>query len=120
MSEFEGKVVAITGAGGGLGKAHALEFAKRGANIKGGVQKSKVVASYGNYARFGGAGPYGRYSYGYQYGGTSNRSATLQRSSINRQVQAEAKKVRFTEWKEIDDGMAALRRDLTKKYNVEF
>ena len=33
MSEFEGKVVAITGAGGGLGKAHALEFAKRGARV---------------------------------------------------------------------------------------
>ncbi len=33
MSEFEGKVVAITGAGGGLGKAHALEFARRGAKI---------------------------------------------------------------------------------------
>ena len=29
MSEFEGKVVVITGAGGGLGKAHALEFASR-------------------------------------------------------------------------------------------
>ncbi len=33
MSEFEGKVVAITGAGGGLGKAHALEFARRGARV---------------------------------------------------------------------------------------
>ncbi len=33
MSEFEGKVVAITGAGGGLGKAHALEFARRGASV---------------------------------------------------------------------------------------
>ena len=33
MSEFEGKVVVITGAGGGLGKAHALEFASRGAKI---------------------------------------------------------------------------------------
>ena len=33
MSEFEGKVVAITGAGGGLGKAHALEFARRGAKV---------------------------------------------------------------------------------------
>ena len=33
MSEFEGKVVVITGAGGGLGKAHALEFAKRGASV---------------------------------------------------------------------------------------
>jgi NAD(P)-dependent dehydrogenase (short-subunit alcohol dehydrogenase family) len=33
MSEFEGKVVVITGAGNGLGKAHALEFARRGAKV---------------------------------------------------------------------------------------
>lgn len=33
MSEFEGKVVIITGAGAGLGKAHAIEFAKRGAKV---------------------------------------------------------------------------------------
>jgi NAD(P)-dependent dehydrogenase (short-subunit alcohol dehydrogenase family) len=33
MSEFEDKVVVITGAGGGLGKAHALEFARRGARV---------------------------------------------------------------------------------------
>jgi len=33
MSEFEGKVVIVTGAGGGLGRAHALEFARRGAKV---------------------------------------------------------------------------------------
>lgn len=33
MSDFENKVVVITGAGGGLGKAHALEFARRGAKV---------------------------------------------------------------------------------------
>jgi NAD(P)-dependent dehydrogenase (short-subunit alcohol dehydrogenase family) len=33
MSEFRDKVVVITGAGGGLGKAHALEFASRGAKV---------------------------------------------------------------------------------------
>ncbi|MFB0970478.1 MAG: hypothetical protein QMB26_03800, partial [Pseudomonadales bacterium] len=33
MSEFKDKVVIITGAGGGLGKSHALEFASRGAKI---------------------------------------------------------------------------------------
>jgi NAD(P)-dependent dehydrogenase (short-subunit alcohol dehydrogenase family) len=33
MSEFKDKVVVITGAGNGLGKAHALEFARRGAKV---------------------------------------------------------------------------------------
>ena len=33
MSEFKDKVVVVTGAGGGLGRAHALEFAKRGARV---------------------------------------------------------------------------------------
>ncbi|XOV86602.1 MAG: SDR family NAD(P)-dependent oxidoreductase [Pseudomonadota bacterium] len=33
MEDFKDKVVIITGAGGGLGKAHALEFARRGAKV---------------------------------------------------------------------------------------
>ncbi len=33
MSEFKDKVVIVTGAGGGLGKEHALEFARRGAKV---------------------------------------------------------------------------------------
>ncbi|MDH3640686.1 MAG: SDR family oxidoreductase [Gammaproteobacteria bacterium] len=33
MSEFKDKVVIITGAGGGLGKSHALEFGRRGAKV---------------------------------------------------------------------------------------
>ena len=31
--DFTGKVVIVTGAGGGLGKSHALEFARRGAKV---------------------------------------------------------------------------------------
>ena len=30
---FDDKVVIVTGAGGGLGKQHALEFARRGAKV---------------------------------------------------------------------------------------
>src|SRR5271170_6229162 len=30
---YDGKVVIVTGAGGGLGRCHALEFAKRGAKV---------------------------------------------------------------------------------------
>ena len=33
MSDFEGKVVIVTGAGGGLGRCHALQFAERGAKV---------------------------------------------------------------------------------------
>ena len=33
MSEFDGKVAVITGAGGGIGRCHAIEFAKRGAKV---------------------------------------------------------------------------------------
>src|ERR1700749_2508031 len=31
--EFKGKVAIVTGAGGGLGRAHALDLAKRGAKV---------------------------------------------------------------------------------------
>ena len=33
MSEFQDKVVIVTGAGGGIGREHALEFGRRGAKV---------------------------------------------------------------------------------------
>ena len=35
MSEFEGKIAIVTGAGGGIGRSHAMEFANRGAKVVG-------------------------------------------------------------------------------------
>lgn len=54
---FDGKVVVITGAGGGLGKAYALFFAQRGASVvvndlgssfKGEGNSTKVCLSHNN------------------------------------------------------------------------
>ena len=41
---FENKTVVVTGAGNGLGKAYALEFANRGANVV--VNDIKLLSKY--------------------------------------------------------------------------
>jgi NAD(P)-dependent dehydrogenase (short-subunit alcohol dehydrogenase family) len=48
--EFKGKVAIVTGAGGGLGRAHALELAKRGAKVVVNDLGGSVDGSGGNSA----------------------------------------------------------------------
>ena len=56
---------------------------------------------------------YGRYAY-------STTKDQPDRTKIRREEMAKASEVRFSEWKQIEDGMVALRRTLTERYQIEF
>jgi hypothetical protein len=74
------------------------------AGVRQGVRKSAV---YGNY-----------YDYGNGY--YADRPVANQKTEIRRQEEAQASKVRFESWKELEDSRAQIRRTMTKKYGVEF
>ena len=83
-----------------------MALAERASGIKSGVRKSSV---------------YGNYQYNYdQYGYGSVRSTPSVKGQIDTEEKAQAKAVRFNSWKEIEDATAAIRRDMTKRYQMEF
>lgn len=84
-----------------------MGLAKRRSGIKQGVRKSAV---YGDYS-------YGYNAYGYY---ESYRPEASVKNQIRREEEAQAKAVRYNDWKEIEDTRAEIRRKMTVKYNVEF
>jgi hypothetical protein len=85
---------------------------QRMSNINAGVA---TVQSGANYTA-GGAGFYGPYgAYGW-FKSTNPQAADSIRAEANQQ----AKEVRFSEWKQIEDGLADIRRRMTEKYQLEF
>ena len=83
-----------------------MALAERASGIKSGVRKSSV---------------YGNYQYNYdQNGYGSARSTPSVKAQIDTEEKAQAKAVRFNSWKEIEDATAAIRKDMTKRYQVEF
>ena len=83
-----------------------MALAERGSGIKSGVRKSSV---------------YGNYQYNYdQNGYGSARSTPSVKAQIDTEERAQAKAVRYNSWKEIEDATAVIRKEMTKKFQVEF
>jgi hypothetical protein len=84
----------------------AMAIAERSGNLKAGARKSSV---------------YGNYQYNYdQYGYGTARTTPSVKNQIVTEERAKAKAVRFTSWKEIEDATAAMRKEMTKRFQMEF
>jgi hypothetical protein len=86
---------------------------QRMANISAGT---RIQESGANSPAWGGGyvGPYGGV-----YGWARSASPEIA-NTITAQANEQAKSVRFSEWKQIDDGLAAMRTKLTDRYQLEF
>ena len=74
-----------------------IALARKASGVRMGIRKSRT---------------YGHYYYG--------RRPTSNRIQIKTEERAKASAVRIKEWKAIEDGLANIRRKMTKRYNVEF
>ena len=83
-----------------------MAIAQRESSIRSGVRKSSV---------------YGNYQYNYNQSGYSSFRST---GSVVGQIEAEergqAKAVRYNNWKAMEDATAAIRKEMTKRYQIEF
>ncbi len=81
--------------------------AEKMGNIRAGTRLAQTQAN----TYFSGIGP---------YGGVYQNVAGGNAPAINAEEGEAARSVRFSEWKQIEDGMSEMRRKLTQKYNEEF
>ena len=84
---------------------------QRMSNIQAGTRTVQSGANYASGAGY--VGPYGAYGW---YKGVNSQAA----DTIQAEQNQAAKQVRFSEWKQIEDGLADIRRTMTEKYQLEF
>jgi len=90
---------------------------------QGGIQSGAQTAGMGEGNSYGNS--YGNYNRGYLRGGgqdlyASAKNSAARRSSIKANAMANSKNMRVEGFKLIDGHSAAIRRQMTKKYGVEF
>lgn len=89
---------------------------QRMANIRSGTRKAEAGVNYNHTAAYGYVGPFGGYNVGLYNTGTNTQGA----AAIGAEEQQVASEIRFSEMKQIEDGLVAIRTKLTKKYQIEF
>ncbi|HTN02554.1 MAG TPA: hypothetical protein VL132_11770, partial [Planctomycetaceae bacterium] len=82
--------------------------AERFSNVRAGTRRAENET--GKF--YGGVSSYDGYYYTPTAGGNE--------AAINAQENENAAGVKFSEWKQIEDGLVEIRRGLTQKYSVEF
>lgn len=83
---------------------------ERTMNVRAGTQKAQSGA--GNIYNYGYVGPYG--------GWAMQQGTPVSPGAIDKAANQQSQEVRFSEWKQIEDGYATLRRVLTGKLMADF
>lgn len=100
-----------------------MALSTRSSGIRTGVRKSRIYGNYQlNYHDTGGvaySGRYGRAGYA-STGYYSARKNSSVKAQIKTEERAKAKAVRYESWKGLEDATAAIRRQMTERYQVEF
>lgn len=81
--------------------------------INAGTRKQQTYSTYASRTYYGNVGPYNSGWNPYSAGASSP-------GVIGAEENQASKSVQFSEWKQIEDGLVAVRRAMTEKYHLEF